>query len=250
MTQAVAKTTIMPAVRPDSADAMLLAVLKTGNTELAREIIKMRNDERAANALIAFNNAFADAKAEIGTIIKNRRVFYKGKDGKADTDYMHEDLGGIADAVKEALANNGLSYRWDTEQREGGAIWVTCIVSHRDGHSIKNSLFAGRDTGPGKGDMQALGSTITYLQRYTLKAALGLAAAKDDDGQAGSVGAAPQYVTTEQLAELNRLADELNVDKVTFCRVIKVESLAHIAAKDFAFAVATMETKRGRKGSK
>ena len=42
-------------------------------------------------------------------------------------------------------------------------------------------------TGPGRTAIQALGSTQTYLQRYTLKAALGLSASKDDDGAGGAV---------------------------------------------------------------
>jgi hypothetical protein len=44
-------------------------------------------------------------------------------------------------------------------------------------------LTAGRDDGPGRNAIQQVGSTITYLQRYTLKAALGLAVSHDEDGR-------------------------------------------------------------------
>lgn len=251
MTQAVAvarPTEIT--VRPDSADALLMAVVKTGNIELAKEIILMRNSERKTNALIAFNNAFADAKADIPVIQKNRTV--KFTSAKGDVEYDHEDLGGIAEIVNPILAANGLSYRYRTTELDGGRVSVTCIVSHRDGHFEETTLSASRDTSGAKNDIQGIGSSITYLQRYTLKSALGLAAAKDDDGRAAGAGAAPQYVSAAQLAELVALADELNVDKAIFCGLptIKAESLAHIAAKDFDHAKATMELKRGRKGSK
>lgn len=251
MTQELAKTTtVLPPARSDSTDALLLAVVKTGNIDLAKQIIEMRDHERKTNALIAFNNAFADAKADIPVILKNRTV--KFTSSKGDVEYDHEDLGGIAEVVNPILAANGLSYRYRTTELEGGRVSVTCIVSHRDGHFEETTLSAGRDTSGAKNDIQGIGSSITYLQRYTLKSALGLAAAKDDDGIAAQAGAAPQYVSAAQLTELNALADELSVDKAIFCNLptIKAQSLAHIPAKDFAHAIATMELKRGRKGSK
>ena len=54
---------------------------------------------------------------------------------------------------------------------------MTCVLSHRDGHFEETTLTAGRDDSGKKNAIQQVGSTITYLQRYTLKAALGLAAA-------------------------------------------------------------------------
>jgi hypothetical protein len=62
-------------------------------------------------------------------------------------------------------------------------VTVSCIISHRAGHSEENSLSARHDTSGNKNPIQALGSAVTYLQRYTLKAAVGVAAAADDDGQ-------------------------------------------------------------------
>jgi hypothetical protein len=56
-----------------------------------------------------------------------------------------------------------------------------CIVEHRDGHSEDTSLTAQPDNSGKKNSIQAIGSTITYLQRYLLKLALGIAASKDDD---------------------------------------------------------------------
>jgi hypothetical protein len=58
------------------------------------------------------------------------------------------------------------------------------------GHSERTTLSATADTSGSKNSIQAIGSTVTYLQRYTLLAAVGLAAGGDDDGQAASPGMA------------------------------------------------------------
>jgi hypothetical protein len=53
------------------------------------------------------------------------------------------------------------------------------------GHSEETTLRAIPDTSGSKNSIQAIGSTVTYLQRYTLLAAVGMAAAgMDNDGRA------------------------------------------------------------------
>jgi hypothetical protein len=244
------------AARADSGDTLLLAAIKTGDIQFAKSIIEMRDHERKQNALIAFNNAFADAKAEIPVIMKNRNVRFesKGKSGEY-VDYDHEDIAGIAEVIDPILGKNGLTYRWELGELDGGRFEVTCILAHRDGHSVQTKSSGARDTSGAKNDFQGRSSAETYLKRATLKAICGIAIGeRDDDGRAaGNLGgAAPQYISAAQLAELIALADELNVDKAIFCGLptIKAESLAHIAAKDFDHAKATMELKRGRKGSR
>lgn len=135
------------------------------------------------NAKIAFDEALAAAKAEIPTIQKNRKVDFTTSKGR--TSYAHEDLGEIARTVDPILGKHGLSYRWRTSAEPNEPVRVTCIISHRQGHSEENSLPAPRDDSGSKNTIQSIGSTVTYLQRYTLKAALGLAVSHDDDGQGG-----------------------------------------------------------------
>jgi hypothetical protein len=81
------------------------------------------------------------------------------------------------------------------------------------------------------------------LQRYTLKAALGLAAASDDDGAAVE---APDYVSRAQLDEIIDLAEAVGADKEKFCKYLRVGSLAEIPANRFDHAVKLLEAKRGK----
>lgn len=163
--------------------------LKSGNVEMYREAVALYKELEGMAARKAFDNAMADAKAEIPVIRKNRHVGFKSKDGTGRTDYDHEDLGEIARTVDPILGKHGLSYRFRVSSNLNEPVSVTCILSHRDGHFEETTLHGGRDDSGKKNAIQQVGSTITYLQRYTLKAALGLAASKDDDGQSSEAPA-------------------------------------------------------------
>jgi len=143
----------------------------------------------ASKAKRAYAAAIADAKAEFGPIVKTKQVDFINRAGQR-TRYKHEELAGVAEAIDTALHKHGLSYRWRTLSDTTG-VTVTCIVSHRGGYSEENSLSGAFDISGGKNPIQALGSVVTYLERYTLKAALGLVAEQDDDAQ-GAEQATPK----------------------------------------------------------
>jgi len=158
-------------------------------------MLAMRERMEAQTARISFARALSQARAAIPPIVKDATVDYTAKGSDKRTHYKHETLAGIARAIDPILAEHGLSYRFRTEQGNGG-VRVTCIVQHSDGHSEETSLAGAPDGSGSKNSFQAVGSAVTYLQRYTLKAALGLSAEVDDDGQ----GAAPRDHAPRQQA--------------------------------------------------
>ena len=221
---------------------MISEAVRAGQSiDVIRELKNMAKELADDAARRAFEAAMSEAKAEIPTITKNRMVDFSSSKGR--THYAHEDLGGIAKVVDPILGKHGLSYRFETTT-ENKTVKVVCIVSHREGHSVRNELTAAHDESGNKNSIQAVGSTLTYLQRMTLKAALGLAASDDDDGGASETGA---FVSPSQLAQLVELADDVNADKVKFCKYLKVGSLAEIPAKTFDHARQLLEAKRGGK---
>jgi hypothetical protein len=143
-------------------------------------MLAMKERMDAQNASRAYAAALSAARAEIPPIIKDATVDFTSQKGR--THYKHETLAGIAKTIDPILSKHGLSYRFRTDQGNGG-VRVTCIVQHMDGHSEETSLSGSPDGSGSKNSFQAVGSAVTYLQRYTLKAALGLSAEVDDDGQ-------------------------------------------------------------------
>lgn len=223
-------------------DMLDKAITSGAGLDMIEKLMGLQERWEISQARKAFDNAMASAKAEIPNIIKNREVDFTSPKGR--TNYKYEDFGEVARTVNPILAKYGLSYRFRTTSIINEPVTVTCIVSHRDGHYEENTLCAGRDDSGNKNSIQAIGSTLTYLQRMTLKSALGLATSNDDDGKAAGGANA---ITLEQVEELVALADEVGADKEAFCRYFKVDGFADIPIKDFPRAVAALNKKRTAK---
>lgn len=222
-------------------DMLERAVSSNAGVEVISKLMDLQDRWQAGQARRSFDEAMAAAKAEIPVIMKNREVDFTSSKGR--TNYRHEDLAEIARTVDPILTKHGLSYRFRTTSQPNEPVSVTCVVSHRLGHSEENTLTAGRDESGNKNSIQAVGSTITYLQRYTLKAALGLAASNDDDGSASEK---PAFITSDQLQRIIALTDEVKADKERFCKYLKIGSLAEILASDFDHAMKLLEAKRSK----
>lgn len=130
----------------------------------------------ARKAFVAALNAFKTNPPEV---LKNKDVLHNGK-----FMYRHATLDNVSGIIGEALATVGISHRWETEQIDG-IVRVTCVLTHDLGHSERVPLQAEPDKSGAKNSIQAIGSTVTYLQRYTLLAATGMAV-KDQDNDAES----------------------------------------------------------------
>jgi len=205
------------------------AMMRGASVELIERLLAFHERHEAAQARRAFDAAVAAAKGEIQVIKKTRQV----NNGK------YEDMGAIADAISPILSRHGLSYRYRTEQSD--KITVTCVIAHKDGHSEGTALSAQADKTGNKNHIQAIGSAVTYLQRYTLKAALGLAAAADDDGQSAE-GDGP--ISDQQVEEMIALANEVGVDKQRFCKLFKINAFAEIRKSQFGRARQMIQAKR------
>jgi hypothetical protein len=205
------------------------AVANGAGVEVLERLMTLQEHYEANQNRKAFDRAIAAAKAEIPTIAKNRKVDFTSQKGR--TNYDYEDLGEIARTVDPILSKNGLHYRFRSHQpQESKTVTVTCIISHSDGYFEETSLSAENDSSGNKNSIQAIGSVATYLQRYTLKLALGLAATKDDDGKAADPD---ERISEKQLTELLDLSEQLSVDKIKFCEWAKIESFSEIRRTEF-----------------
>ena len=142
--------------------------------------LQARWEEKEAKK--AFLRAFSNFQDELPEIPKTKKVKYISKKTGQKTEYNYSPLPIIIKTIKPFLNGNGFSYRWEFEQNE--KIKCTCIISHIGGHSETSTVEAGKDTSGNKNDIQSIGSTRQYLQRYTLIAVLGLTTTEEDnDGE-------------------------------------------------------------------
>lgn len=215
------------------------AVSSGASVETLTQLMVLQERWEANQARKAFDEAMAAVKANMPRIVKSRKVDFTSAKGR--TNYQYEDLASIMDQIGPVLSAHGLSVRYRTLANPNEPISVTCIVSHRLGHSEENTLMAGRDDSGNKNSIQAIGSTVTYLQRYTLKAALGLAAAADDDGgKADQTSEAAKLITEAQASVIRDLIDEAKLETDAFCNHWKIEAVTDIPMAQFNEVVGSL----------
>ena len=240
MNEPAATKSIAPIAPTDNLQITPMAMLQMAISQGAdldklqklMELQERWEKNEARKAYVSAMNAFKE----------NPPGIYKTKHVKfGDTEYHHALLSNAAELIGAAMSKHGLSFRWDCEQIEGGQIRVTCVLTHEKGHSERVSLQAGADQSGKKNNIQALGSTVSYLQRYTLFSATGLAAkSMDDDGQTAET----ELITDNQAADLNALLDEVKANKQAFCAYFKINKIEELPAKAFTQAIAMTEAKR------
>lgn len=221
-------------------DMLTRAVSQGASIEILEKLMGLSERWEASQARKAFDAAMSSAKAEIPVIAKNRTVDFTSQKGR--THYRHEDLAEVARTVSPILSKYGLSYRFRVTSAINEPVSVTCVISHRDGHFEETTLTGPRDESGNKNSIQAVGSTLTYLQRMTLKAALGLAASEDDDGAkseaptkttAPNVAPPPGSVTQAQADDLRDAVDEKGASRSAFLQWAKQKRFEDIPAEHF-----------------
>lgn len=123
----------------------------------------------------AYDEAMQQFKANMPTLIRNKTAIITGKDGKQGYSYKYVTLDNGCELLDPVLLAHGFTYRWTSSSTDKG-YFVTCILTHRQGHSEATVIGpAPMDNSGGKNPVQAVGSTTFYLQRYSLFAAVGVA---------------------------------------------------------------------------
>lgn len=223
-------------------DMIERAVSSGASIEALEKLMALHERWEANQGRKAFDDAIASAKAEIPSIRKNRKVDFTTAKGR--TSYRHEDMAEIARTVDPVLSRHGLSYRYRTAQ-DGNTVTVTCILSHRDGYCEETTLSSATDQSGNKNHIQAVGSAATYLQRYTLKMALGLSATDDDDGRAAE---AVKVINADQFQTLQGLIEQAQADEAKMLQWLQAEAMEELTLKQFDTAVSMLRKKIAQKG--
>lgn len=220
-----------------------IAVQQGADIDKLEKLMALQERWEANNARKAFTVAMAKFKENPPKIVKDTQVSYKTD--KGTTNYMHAKLDQVTEVIARALSAVEISHRFAIDQTDKG-IMVHCVLTHVLGHSERTSLAACADTSGGKNAIQGVGSTVSYLQRYTLLAATGLATGEgDDDGQ----GSEPT-ISEKQLGELRDLLAALERREDSYVKYLKLKSLDSLPAKNFEFVKAELSAFLKNKGAK
>ena len=169
----------LPAIQTATPMSMLAVAIQKGmDPATLRDLMALQREWEAAEALKAYNVAFANFKNEVIRVFKNKEVTDGPLRGKS-----YAELFSVVNAVTPALSKHGLSASWKLTKDDKDWLEVTCTIKHAMGHSESVSMGGPPDTGGAKSPIQARASSVSFLERYTLKAICGVAEqGEDTDG--------------------------------------------------------------------
>lgn len=222
------------------AEMIRIAVHEGADLDKLAKLLDIQERWDANEAKKAYHKAMSEFKANPPRIEKDKEVSYKTEKGAVR--YNHATLANVVQQITRELSKHGLSASWRTKQN--GQITVTCRITHLFGHSEETELSASADNSGSKNSIQAIGSTITYLERYTLLALTGLAT-EDQDDDAQSVGV--EFITDEQVASLTDYIIATETDEAKFMKYLGVESLDKMPKSMYQKALNALKTKERKK---
>jgi len=231
---------------------MIMQGVKAGtDLKLLKEALELQITWEKRQAEKAYNHAIAAFKANPPEIIKESAVNFNS--GGKQVGYKYASLANVIEKVTPELSKHGLTLSWRTAQN--GKISVTCRISHELGHHEETTLCADADTSGAKNSIQAIGSTITYMQRYTALALLGLACAdQDDDGRASSPTTAPsaavERINEKQLSSILDLLAAKNQKESTLLKLLRLDKLENLPASNYQKTVDMLNKAPVAKGTK
>ena len=224
------ESNIVPVQSPDR--LIELAIEKGTNVDQLERLMALQKDWNAQCAREAFFTALSQFQSACPPVLKSKQGY--------DNRYQYAPLDKITSTIQNTLRDCGLTYRW--EQKETSeVIEVICIITHVSGHSERTSMSGLADASGSKNAIQAKGSAVQYLRRYTLECALGIAtSATDNDG-----GKPAELIDEKQLADLTALVEEIgNAGKQAMLKWAKIEKIADLPASKYKQAVAALEKRR------
>ena len=193
---------IVPVVGTTPAKLIQAAITGKADLDKLEKLLDIQMKWEANEAKKAYVAAMSAFKANPPIIEKDRHVEYKTKAGDT-VSYDHATLANITEKINQSLSQHGLSAAWETNQ-ENNDISVTCKITHVMGHSEKTTLRSGADLSGGKNAIQAIGSAVSYLQRYTLLSLVGLATVDmDDDAHSAATKTTQSNQKTKQTSAKN-----------------------------------------------
>lgn len=179
-------------------------------TELGIQYRKMDAEEW-------FNADFAEMQENMPDIICDKKGAWGGE---------YADKESLMRQIRPTLKKYGFSVRFNHPAGANeGQLVTECVLSHKGGHSVKNSIFtrAGR---PNKmmTEIQVDAGGYYAGERYALSAMLNIRADKADD-DARFLGMA---LTDDELAELRQHAEVAGADIANLCRQAGVEKIEDV----------------------
>ena len=246
----------LPELPPNSPSTVLaliekLALDPRADVEKLDRMMAMYEGQKAKEAELAYNAAKARILRKLAgiKIVKNRTVLYELDKAKPQTGaheaFKYAPLEEIDKHLRPLLAEEDMDLSFSDEPRDGGGILIRGRLKHLPGGHFEDSFMpAPPDSTGGKSDVQAVGSTNSFLRRYVTCNIFNIVVVGDDDDGDGGTIDETQTKTILALIKKAKVGPK-------FLKYMKAQSVeeagsleaavATIAARDYRKAVTTLE---------
>jgi ERF superfamily len=202
----------LPAVQDAAPQTLLAAIVgmakdQSVDVHKLQAVLEMQERLERRQAEREFIAAFARLSAKMPRV-KKSGVINLGP-GKGSIPFAKwEDMDKI---LRPLLAEEGFSLSFDSTMRpgDGGGLIVTGTLMHREGHSRAASMALPLDSGPGRNNLQAAGSSLAYGKRYTTEMLVNVVREGEDNDGAS-------LISVDDAAELDAMMREMGVDPPKF----------------------------------
>lgn len=129
--------------------------------------------------------------------------------------------------AKGPLSKNGLSVIQRLLPAPGGTHYLYSRLGHTSGQWIESRVLVN----PIKKDIQAFGSEITYLKKYSYSSLIGIAGGEDDDDGEGAMNRKSEAPKSSKIskAQLQLLGEELRGEEDLLEEVLKVAKIGKLS---------------------
>jgi hypothetical protein len=213
----MATQTALERVEQESQPASLMTVIErlasNPNVDIdkLRQLLEMQERWETNRDKSALRHAMAEFKANPPAILKERTAKMV-KDGKLLYTYKYADLEDVTSAIEGELGKKGVTFAWPQKEDAAG-ISITCIMRYGMYEEPGVTMSSPPDASGGKNAIQARASTVTYLRRYTLLGAVGMAAGMPDTDGAPPEGGLEEDAVAAQIKRLEACSTLVDLQK-------------------------------------
>jgi hypothetical protein len=228
-----------------------VALAPRADAEKLERVMAMYERLQAKEAEFAYNAAKGRILKKLAgvKIVKTRSALCEIASGKRQKSgyeaFKYAPLEEIDKHLRPLLAEEEMDLSYSDEPRQGGGLLIRGRLKHLpSGHYEDSFMPAPPDTSGGKSDVQAVGSTNSFLRRYVACNIFNIVVVgDDDDGTGGTL----DEVQTKTILDLVKKAKA----GPKFLKYMKAQSIeeagsfeaavATIAPRDYRKAISTLE---------
>ena len=214
-------------------------------------LLRLQAETLAQQAREDFHIAFADLAKELPQVEKRGVIELRTRDDRRLGAYAYTRWEDMDSAIRPVLSKYGFALSFSTFTDANNQSMVRGKLLHMAGHFETAELPLIADKGPGRNELQSLGSGLSYTKRYLAELLLNIVRKnEDDDGITAQRIAAASKLTLEQGAQLARMIADVGStpEKFLGMMVTGVNKLEDVSQRDFTRLVnALNQTKERRK---